>query len=355
LLRDGVSESDILFLNFEDLDHARLRTAESLDQYVKDRFREHPGPIHLLLDEIQIVERWEEAVNSLRQLKRFDIVLTGSNSRLLSSELATRLSGRYVQLMLLPFSLAEAREMDPRLSIDDYLRFGGFPSVVQLDDERKKMARLQDLTDSILFKDILLRGNIANPVVLRNLCSYLFDTVGNRASVRRITNTLNSRSGETTRQETIARYIGYLEEAFLLYAAQRYDLRGKEILDREPKYYAVDPGVRTALVSSGSRNPGFVLENLVYLELRRQGYRVFVGQEGDQEIDFVAEGKGRRFYFQVALTILDEAVADREFRPLLSVDDNYPKYVLSLDPLDLSRSGVQHVSAERFLTGQLIL
>lgn len=173
--------------------------------------------------------------------------------------------------------------------------------------------------------------------------------------MRKITNNLNSLSGEKTRQETIARYINFLEEAFLLFEVQRYDLCGKAILGREPKYYAVDPGIRTVLTSTDSRNIGFILENLVYLELRRQGHRVFVGQEGDLEIDFMTEDKGQRFYIQVALSILDEDTANREYKPLLKISDNYPKYVISLDTLDLSRSGIKHLSAERFLMGQLDL
>ena len=355
LLHEGIPATNILLINFESLDILHLRRAEILHQYIKDYFQAKQGPCHLILDEIQMVERWEDAVNSLRLRPDLNLVLTGSQAAMLASELATRLSGRYVQQMLLPFSLAEAREMNPELTFNEYMRFGGFPSVVQMDTERKKMTQLTDLADSILFKDILLRGNIANPIVLRNLSSFLFDTVGNRCSVRKITNTLNSLSGENTRQETIAKYIGFLEEAFLLYEAQRYDLRGKAILGREPKYYAVDPGIRTALTSNDSRNLGFILENLVYLELRRQGYRVFVGQEGDLEVDFVAEGDGGRIYVQVALSVLDEGTADREFKPLMQIDDNYPKYLMSLDTLDMSRSGIRHLSAEKFLMGQVTI
>lgn len=353
LIKDGISESNILSMNFEDLGYKRLRQPDELNRHILEKFDNIAGPCFLLLDEIQIVERWEEVINSLRLDKRFDIVVTGSNANMLASELATRLSGRYVQQMLLPFSLAEAREMIPGLSLNDYIRFGGFPSVLQLDTDRKKLTQLTDLTDSILFKDIMLRGNVANPIVLQNLSSFLFDTVGNRSSVRKITNTLNSLSGEKTRQETIAKYIGFLEEAFLLYHVQRFDLRGKAILSREPKYYAVDPGIRTVLTSTDSKNLGFIIENLVYLELLRQGHSVFVGQVGDLEIDFVTENEGQRIYIQVALSILDEGTAKREFKPLMQIDDNYPKYVMSLDTLDLSRSGIRHVSAEQFLMGQI--
>ncbi len=355
LIEEGIPESNILCMNFEDLGFMRLRQPDELNRHIMDYFKEQKDPCFLLLDEIQVVESWEEVINSLRLDRRFDIVVTGSNANLLGSELATRLSGRYVQQMLLPFSLAEAREIDPNLTLNDYIRFGGFPSVLQLDTERKKLTQLTDLTDSILFKDIMLRGNIANPIVLQNLSSFLFDTVGNRSSVRKITNTLNSLSGEKTRQETIAKYITFLEEAFLLFEVHRYDLRGKAILGREPKYYAVDPGIRTVLTSTDSRNLGFMLENLVYLELRRQGHHIFVGQEGDLEIDFVTESEGQRIYIQVALSILDEGAADREFKPLMQIDDNYPKYVMSLDTVDLSRSGIKHVSAERFLLGQISL
>jgi predicted AAA+ superfamily ATPase len=355
LLKEGIPESDILCLNFEDLGYMRLRQPAELNRHIAEYFKEKEGPCFLILDEIQVVERWEEVINSLRLDKRFDIIVTGSNANLLASELATQMSGRYVQQMLLPFSLAEAREMNPDLTLNDYIHFGGFPSILQLDSERKKLTQLADLTDSILFKDIMLRGNIANPIVLQNLSSFLFDTVGNRSSVRKITNTLNSLNGEKTRQETIAKYINFLEEAFLLYHVQRYDLRGKAILGREPKYYAVDPGIRTVLTSTDSKNLGFIIENLVYLELRRLGHRVFVGQVGDLEIDFITENEGQRIYIQVALSILDEVTADREFKPLMQIEDNYPKYVMSLDTLDLSRSGIRHVSAERFLMGQVLI
>lgn len=353
LINEGIPEADILFMNFEDFGFMKLRQPEMLNQYIVECFKDRKGPCYLMLDEIQIVDQWEEVINSLRLDNRFDIVITGSNANLLASELATRLSGRYVQQMLLPFSLAEAREMNPGLTLNDYIRFGGFPGVLQLDSDRKKLTQLADLTDSILFKDIILRGDVANPVVLRNLCSFLFDTIGNRSSVRKITNTLNSINGESTRQETISKYICYLEDAFLLYQVQRFDLRGKVILSREPKYYAVDSGIRTVLTSTDSRNLGFVLENLVYLELRRRGHRVFIGQVGDHEVDFVVENQGQPIYIQVALSILDEATANREFRPLMQIDDNYPKYVMSLDTLDLSRAGIRHVSAESFLMGQV--
>ncbi len=352
---DGVQESNILCMNFESLDTIDLRSAEKLYQYIKAYFNGQSDNCYLLLDEIQIVEGWEEVINSLRLDRRFDMILTGSNAKILASDLATRLSGRYIQHMLLPFSLAEARKMNPEISLNDYLRFGGFPSVLQLDSERKKLTQLMDLTDSILFRDIMLRGNITNPIVLRNLSSFMYDTIGNRSSVRKITNTLNSLSGEKTRQETVAKYIKLLEDAYLIYEVQRYDLRGRAILGREPKYYAVDPGIRTVLTSADSKNLGFVLENLVYLQLLRLGYRVFVGQEGDLEVDFIAEAEGQRVYIQVALSILDEKTAAREFKPLQVIADNYPKYVMSLDHLDMSQSGIQHVFAEDFLLGQIKL
>jgi predicted AAA+ superfamily ATPase len=222
---------------------------------------------------------------------------------------------------------------------------------LQQDSDTKKQTQLEDLADSILFKDILLRGNIANPTILHNLARYLFDTAGSRSSVRRITHALNSLTGDTTRQETISRYIGFLCEAYLLYEVNRYDIRGKAILGREPKYYAVDPGIRTILTAPDSRTLGAVLENLVYLELIRQGFRVFIGQEGEHEVDFVAEKDGLRHYVQVSLSLLDERTAEREFRPLERIADNYPKHVLSLDTLDMSRNGIRHVSAEAFLAG----
>ncbi len=351
LISDGVKESNILFMNFEDLAYLTLREPSELLRYIMAFFEKNDGPFYLLMDEIQIVERWEELINSLRLDRRFDIVITGSNASILAAELATRLSGRYVQQMLLPFSYSEARMEEPNLTLDQYMRYGGFPGVVRLDTERKKLTQLSDLTDSILFRDIMLRGDVANPIVLQNLSRFIFDTLGNLLSVRKITNTLNSRSGENTRQETIAKYIKLLEDAFLIYPVQRYDLRGKAILTREPKYYVVDTGIRTVLTSPDSQNLGAVLENLVYLELLRQGYRVFVGRIGETEIDFITEKDGSRMYIQVARSILDEATAEREFRPLMLVNDNYPKYIMTLDTIDLSRSGIRHLSAERFLAG----
>lgn len=351
LISDGVKESNILFMNFEDLAYLTLREPSELLRYIMAFFEKNDGPFYLLMDEIQIVERWEELINSLRLDRRFDIVITGSNASILAAELATRLSGRYVQQMLLPFSYSEARMEEPNLTLDQYMRYGGFPGVVRLDTERKKLTQLSDLTDSILFRDIMLRGDVANPIVLQNLSRFIFDTLGNLLSVRKITNTLNSRSGENTRQETIAKYIKLLEDAFLIYPVQRYDLRGKAILTREPKYYVVDTGIRTVLTSPDSQNLGSVLENLVYLELLRQGYRVFVGRIGETEIDFITEKDGSRMYIQVARSILDETTAEREFRPLMLVNDNYPKYIMTLDTIDLSRSGIRHLSAERFLAG----
>lgn len=354
LVGAGLPVSRILTLNFENFLHYELRKPEKLHQFVHDFFAGQDGNCHLLFDEIQLVDHWEEVINSLRLDKRFDLVITGSNANLLASELSTRLSGRYVQRMLLPFSLAQARLMTPDLSLNDYLRFGGFPSVIQLASESQKLNQLADLTDSILFKDILLRGSVSHPIVLQNLSRFLFDIVGNRSSVRKITQTLNRINADNTRQETISRYISLLLEAYLLYEVHRYDLRGKAILSREPKYYAVDMGIRTVLTTRDSRNLGSVLENLVYLELLRRGYRVFIGQTGEYEIDFVAETDEQRIYLQVSLTLLDEKTAEREFRPLAILQDNYPKYVLSLDTLDLSREGIKHLSAERFLMGEPI-
>ena len=349
LASSGVNKEQILHINFENMASLPLRQPEALNRHVLKAMEGQTGPCHLLLDEVQLVDHWEEVVNSLRLDRRFDLVITGSSAHLLASELATRLSGRYVQQMLLPFSLKEAREQAPGLSLQDYLRFGGFPAVTQLDSERQRMTLLTDLTDSILFKDILLRGDIANPLVLRNLTSFLLDIVGQRSSVRSITRSLNSHSGETTRQETIAKYIAALKEAYLFFEVQRYDLRGKAILGREPKYYAVDPGIRTALVAPDSRNLGAVLENLVYLQLLRQNYLVYVGQAGEREIDFMVEKEGQRAYIQVVLSAMAEDTARREFAAFDQVQDHYPKYLLTLDTLDLSRAGVRHLQAENFL------
>ncbi len=354
LIKTGTAESSILSLNFENYEFFKLREPENLHTFIREYFKDQSGPCHILLDEIQMVERWEEIVNSLRLDRRFDIIITGSNAKLLASELATRLSGRYIQRMLLPFSFSQAKALSQDLTLSDYLRFGGFPSILNLESEDQKINQLTDLTDSILFKDILLRSNISNPLVLQNLSRFLFDTVGNRSSVRKITQTINSLNGENTRQETIARYISYLVEAFLLFEVHRFDLRGKAILGREPKYYAIDPGIRTVLTAKDSRNLGSMLENLVYLELLRRGFKVFVGQAGDYEIDFVAEKENQRLYLQVSLTLLDEATLAREIRPLMIQNDNYPKYLLSLDPIDLSQSGIRHISAEKFLLGESI-
>ena len=356
LVTRGIPGDHIIYLNFEDLSFQDIQDGQTLNSYITQRMVDQ-GRYYILLDEVQFVRNWEKAVNSLRLDEHVDLTLTGSNASLLSSELATLLAGRYVQIEMFPLSFVEYLEFsgqsgsDNETAFNDYMQYGSFPTVVLNESKQLKADFLRALYDSIIIKDIVTRHKVKDVETLHKVVRFLFDTIGNPLSVQKIINTIKSAGGESS-HEMIGNYLKYLEEAYVFYPVKRFDLKGKEILKTQGKYYGVDSGLRNLIVSPASVNFGFVLENLVFLELKHRGYEVFIGKMNDMEIDFYCRKLDEIFYIQVAQSLVDEQTRAREFKSLLSIPDNYPKMILSMDRIDLSSQGIEHLNLIKFLTNQ---
>ena len=347
LLAHGVQEAQIIQINFEDFAFAELTTAKDLYEYV--HAHQHPTlRTYLFLDEIQHVKDWERAVNSFRIDMDADIYITGSNSQLLSGELATLLTGRYVELKVYPLSFQEYyafKEGTPQTAyqlLQAYLADGGFPAVDLEDSDHLKVALKNGIFDSILLSDIALRTNQRNDSALVAIANYMMSEVGNLLSATKIANTLRS-SGYRISTATVINYLRLLEQSFLFYKANRYDLRGKKWLSTQSKYYVADIGLRnTQLHRSAHDNLGHQLENIVFLELLRRGYSVDVGKFNDQEIDFVARKGELIEYYQVTQQLPQNS--DRETQNLLRIPDAYQKIVLTLNQYETGNDqGVQIV------------
>jgi uncharacterized protein HI_1038 len=337
LQASGVSEAQIVFLNFESMQHQALRTAQALYQYVLARALTGQK-MYLFLDEIQRVSAWEDAVNSLRVDLDADIYLSGSNSSLLSGELATLLVGRMVEIPVYPLSFQEYMQFRRFDGIADtlfpeYVQRGGFPAVALVDDDEVRRTILDGIFNSILLKDVSERANLRNDGVLSRLAAFLLSESGNSISINNIANTLKS-EGVGASNNAIAKYIDLLEQAFIFYQARRYDLRGKAHLRTQAKYYSVDTGLRNATLNKSFRdNFGHQIENIVFIELLRRGYQVDVGSYDSREIDFVAKKGADIQYFQVAMQL--PAASEREIGNLLNLPDNYQKTVITANRMDV--------------------
>ena len=334
LLSNGVEENQIIFINFEDYENKSLRNPESLYDYIKQRLTSKMN--YIFLDEIQRVEDFPEVVDSLYIKDNVDLYLTGSNSSLLSSEIATLISGRYVEIKMLPFSFKEfvkATNQTENLSsaYRQYVETSSFPYVLELLQTPQEItAYLEGIYNTILVKDIIDRKKIADSNVLKSVTQFLFDNIGSELSSKKIADTLTS-NGRKSDSKTIEKYVTSLEESFIVYRANRYNIKGKEYLKSLEKYYVADIGLRNFMLGKKSMDVGHILENVIYLELLRRGYSVYIGKIDDMEIDFVAQNQHGNTYIQVAATVRDENTLKREFRSLQAVKDNYPKILLTLD------------------------
>ena len=334
LLENGVDENQIIFLNFEDYDNKHLRNPDELYSYIKERLTKKMN--YIFLDEIQSVENFPEIVDSLYIKDNVDIYITGSNSSLLSSEIATLISGRYVEIKMLPLSFTEfvqATEQENQLSqaYRQYVETSSFPYVIELLQTPDEInSYLEGIYNTILVKDIIDRKKIADTLVLKSVSQFLFDNIGLELSSKRIADTLTS-NGRKSDPKTIEKYITSLEESFIVYKASRYNIKGKEYLKSLEKYYVSDIGLRNFMLGKKAMDVGHILENIVYLELIRRGYEVYVGKVDDMEIDFVAQNTQGNTYIQVSASVRDENTLARELKPLKAVRDNYPKIVLTLD------------------------
>ena len=336
LLQNGVDASQIISINFEDIDYEDLTHYRSLYNYIKAALL--PDKMnYIFLDEIQHVEQFEKAVDSLFLKINCDVYITGSNAYFLSSELATLLSGRYVELKMLPLSFKEfcQGKNNPHATkaenFNHYMKMGSFPYTLKFSQtEREVKEYLQDIYNTVLLKDIIKRTKISDVTSLENVTKFLFHNIGSMVSPTKIANTMKS-TGKGVDQKTIDKYIKGLCDSLIIYEATRYNIKGREFLSTQKKYYCVDIALRNMLVQGKSSDIGHILENIVYLELRRRGYDVYVGQFEGTEVDFVAIKPEGMVYYQVAATTLDEDVLKRELRSLQKITDNYPKFLLTLD------------------------
>ena len=360
LLEMGVRAEQFISINFEDMRYLHLCTAQALHQEILTRAEGIRGKVYLFFDEIQEVKDWEKCVNSLRVALDCDIYITGSNAKLLSGELATYLGGRYVEFVIYPFSLAEFLELyrptDPRATagqcFQQYLRFGGMPYLSRLNYQEESVRQyLNDLYDSVQLKDIVKRNKVRDVDLLERILAYVMANVGTTFSAGSLTKFFKSEQRSVS-PETVLNYIRYCCDAYLFYQVKRQDLQGKQILATSEKYYIADHGIREAVFGGNMRDINLVLENIVFLELLRRGYTVTVGKAGEREVDFVCDRRGEKLYVQVTYLLASEETIAREFGVYDSIRDNFPKYVVSMDELDLSRSGIKHRNIRDFLLAE---
>ena len=353
----GVAEGQIVTVNFEDFDFRALRQPEQLHAYIKERIT--PGKMtYVFLDEIQHVERWPEVIDSLFLRKELDLYLTGSNAYLLSSEIATMISGRYVELKMLPRSFGEyVSAMDDSQPLSQlyrsYIETTSFPYGLELQGQPKELRDyLEGIYNTVVVKDLVSRKKIPDVMMLESVARFLFDAIGSPLSTKKIADTMTS-SGRKIDVKTVEKYVDALMESFIVYQAKRYNIKGKQYLKTLEKYYVVDMGLRFMLLGSRSTDVGHMLENVIYLELLRRGYEVYVGKVDNLEVDFVAmDGKETRYY-QVAATVRDQQTLQRELASLQKINDHYPKRILTLDEdPEADYDGIRRINALEWLVGR---
>lgn len=359
LLGRGISEKNIISINFESLRYEALKDYKALYAEISTQVGRASGKVYILLDEIQEVNSWEQVVNSLRVDFDCDIYVTGSNARLLSGELATLLAGRYVEIRVYPLDFKEyldfaaTNEEEASLSKQEqfanFLRFGGLPGIHQMKwEETRIMQYLHDIYNSVLLKDVIARNKIRDTALLESIVLYLMDNIGNTFSAKTISDFLKSQ-GRKLSTETVYNYLKALESAFLIHKAVRFDIKGKRVLETQEKYYLSDLGLRHAVIGYRDNDIAGVLENTVYLDLLRRGYSVNIGKQDVAEVDFVANKADDRLYIQVCYVLTPENT-DREFAPLEAIADNYEKLVLSTDTLlRVNRGGIRQKNIVDFL------
>ena len=351
LLKEGISENQIISINFENIDYEELQDRKKLYEYIKAKLIKGKKT-YIFLDEIQNVQEFEKIVDSLFINKDIDLYITGSNAYLLSSELATLLTGRYIEIKMLPLSFKEyLSAFDDKTDISrkfrDYLQYSSFPQAIELYKVNPENINLflDGIYNTILFKDVMQRKGIVERVT-----KYLYDNIGNRTSMKSISDNIEGLERNNS-YNTVSTYVQALIDSYIVYKASRYDIKGKEFLKTQEKYYAIDIGLRYYMLGQSSgKDMGHILENVVYLELLRRGYKVYIGKYDDLEVDFVAKNSKNTIYYQVALTTREDEstnnkILERELAPLKKINDNYPKYILTLDDdLDADFNGIKKIN-----------
>jgi len=354
LKQNGVTDDQIISINFEDMQYEYLLDYRRLYDYVLERLAAGKKT-YVFLDEIQSVTDFQKAVDSLFIKDNVDVYITGSNAHMLSGDLATVLSGRYIEVNMLPLSFAEYLELkgaaDKKEAFTSYYLNGAFPQAAVIADDEVRSDYIRGIYNTVLLKDIVARKKITDVELLESVTRFLFDNIGNIVSSKKIADSLNSYGRKTT-SVTVENYVSALMDAFVLYKAPRYDVKGKQHLKSLEKYYAADIGLRHLLLGERNRDIGRILENIVYLELIRRGYTVRIGKVGEKEIDFVATAGDKKIYYQVAASVLDPATFEREFEPLRIIRDHYPKFVLTMDDLPSGHNGIQQMHIVDFLLSE---
>ncbi len=354
---EGVNPASFISINFEDMRCAHLLNAKALHDEISEKAGNIQGKVYLFFDEIQEVEDWEKCVNSFRVETDCDIYITGSNAKLLSGELSTYLAGRFVEFVIYPFSFEEfaeiyresVGEVTDKECFDKYLLLGGMPYLANLRYETEpSVLYLTDLFNSVQLKDIIMRNKVRDADLLERIIAYVTENAGTLFSASSVVKFLKNEHRAAS-VETVLNYLRYCCDAYLFYRVKREDLKGKQILASNEKYYIADHGMREAVFGGNMRDINLVLENIVYMELLRRGYSVTVGRIGEREIDFVCRRRGEMIYVQVAYILSDKSTVEREFGVYDEVRDNFPKYVVTMDEHDMSRNGIIHKNIIDFL------
>lgn len=360
LIEKGVRPENIISMNFESLQYEDIADYKLLYEFIRTKIEPISGKVYLVLDEIQDVLNWEKATNSFLVDFNCDIYITGSNAKLLSSELATYIAGRYVEIVVYPLSFAEyldfvkayrsEADQNREAHFSDYLRFGGLPGIHMMNWEAERLDQyLEGIYNSVLLKDVISRNHIRDTALLEKIIHFLMDNIGNTFSAKTVSDFLKSQ-GRKLSTETVYNYLKALEGAYVIYKVPRYDIKGKRLLETQEKYFLNDLGIRHAIMGYRENDIAGILENVVYLELLRRGYTITIGKQDTKEVDFVAVHQDKKLYVQVCYLLTDETVTKREFAPLLAIDDHYEKLVLSMDSLfDFNIEGVKRRHVIDFL------
>lgn len=354
LKNKDVDNQQIININFESLQFAAYQDYQKLYDYIIEKSQTINGRIYLFIDEIQEVKQFEKAIKSLKVDLDCDIFLTGSNANLLSGELSTYLSGRYIEFALYPLSFKEYTEFydtaGDETAFYDYLKYGGFPGLYELPDREKiKQEYIKGLYNSVVVRDVVRRHNIRDVELLERILIYIMDNIGQIFSAKKISDYLKNQ-GRKTSVESVYNYINALEDAMIIYTAKRFDIKGKKLLDRMEKYFLADLGLRYGLLGYQPDDIAQLLENVVFLELKRRYGNVYIGKWENLEVDFIAESQGEKVYIQVTYLLASSDVVKREYQPFEKIKDNYKKLVLSLDRIPMeNRNGVEWQNMIDFL------
>ena len=354
LRAEGVTDEQIIFINLEDEDFSELLDYKKLHEYVKTRIVKSKWT-YVFIDEIQNCEEYEKAVSSLFLRKNLDIYITGSNAYMLSGELATKLTARYIEIDMLPLSFAEYKEAvmigDKRECFYQYMNLGGFPYAARFADNSLAHSQyLEGIYNTVLVKDVMTRKKLNDVTLVKSIVAFLSSNIGSSVSAKKIADTLAS-NGRPTGVATVEIYLEALTDSYLFYKVQRYDIKGKMHLKTESKYYICDTGLRNMILGTRGRDIGHQIENIVFLELLRRGYTINIGKSGrGTEVDFVAVRDKQTAYYQVSATVLDESTLKRELEPLKQIKDNYPKYLITLDDFASDHDGITQINMIEWLS-----